>query len=248
MHLLCHKLPSIKRQWWPSSAVLLLILVGLFFPKTSLLALSAENQVEITIQTQAPHLTPDSNLDSLKEKRGIADTDSLAIRSLPEITADESKAQNLLTVRDTSSRLEPWQVVLWSIALPGFGQFYNESYWKMPLVYGGLGAMMYLALTNNTLYLDFRQRYITSLNSNDPLAESNRRLRDFYRTNRDQYYIFFVAVYAIAILDAYIDAHFFGFETSDNLSIRIAPDFGPSQNALTPPVLQGATVGIQIGF
>ncbi|MDX2128172.1 MAG: DUF5683 domain-containing protein [Chloroherpetonaceae bacterium] len=237
-------MPFKKRpfKWLESlkDAIIFLIFFCVNHPCSNLFA----HSISIPVERSLPLVSADSLIE--RKRVNSFEDDSL------QVLSDSSRfviANQIVSERqDTASRMEPWQVVLWSIPFPGFGQFYNESYWKIPIVYGGLGAMMYLALTNNTLYLDYRERYINSLATNDPLAESNRRLRDFYRTNRDQYYIFFVAAYALALLDAYIDAHFFGFETSDNLSIRIAPQFGPNQNELIPSIPQGASVGIQIGF
>jgi hypothetical protein len=47
---------------------------------------------------------------------------------------------------------------LWRAAvLPGWGQFYNRQYIKMPVVWAGIGAVAGLAYVNNRQYLTFRR-------------------------------------------------------------------------------------------
>ena len=39
----------------------------------------------------------------------------------------------------------PHTASILSAVLPGAGQFYNEKYWKIPIVYGAMGAALYFA-------------------------------------------------------------------------------------------------------
>jgi hypothetical protein len=39
-----------------------------------------------------------------------------------------------------------------SFVFPGGCQIYNRQYWKLPIVYGGLGAGLYLGISNNLKY------------------------------------------------------------------------------------------------
>ena len=53
----------------------------------------------------------------------------------------------------------PWGAVLRSAVLPGFGQFYNESYWKIPVIWG-VGALLISGwVYNNNLYNDNKDLY-----------------------------------------------------------------------------------------
>lgn len=51
--------------------------------------------------------------------------------------------------RDT---LTPGYFLLGSALVPGIGQIHNRDYWKLPLVYGGIGAGIYAGITNNIKY------------------------------------------------------------------------------------------------
>ncbi|MFQ3599621.1 MAG: DUF5683 domain-containing protein [Chloroherpetonaceae bacterium] len=154
----------------------------------------------------------------------VAQTDSLsAVKSSVKVTMFKQK------------RLAPSQVTLYSAMIPTFGQFYNRSYWKVPLFLGLGGWCAYNFIQQNNLYATYRDRYQNDLTQTPvpPNADFNRRLRDFYRGQRDEFAVYIVLIYALSILDAYIDAHLFDFDTSDVLTV--AP---PIQNRPTVTVLQ----------
>ena len=48
----------------------------------------------------------------------------------------------------------PWGAVLRSALIPGFGQIYNESYWKAPIIWGLAGWFIYNWNDLNNLYKD----------------------------------------------------------------------------------------------
>ena len=82
---------------------------------------------------------------------------------------------------DTSFVMEksPWGAVLRSALISGFGQVYNESYWKAPVIWGFIGYFTYGWISNNDLYKKYRDRYSSSL------ASSDLSLREFYKDSRD---------------------------------------------------------------
>lgn len=107
----------------------------------------------------------------------------------------------------------PWGAVARSAILPGLGQYYNESYWKIPVVWGFLGFFGWNSITNQNNYADYRDLYETSGFQN----ESYKRLRDFYRDQRDYYLIIIGLTYLLNMIDAYVDAHLFDFNVTDDL-------------------------------
>lgn len=51
--------------------------------------------------------------------------------------------------RDT---LKPGYMLLGTAIVPGAGQIYNKQWWKVPIIYGGLGAGIYTGISNNIKY------------------------------------------------------------------------------------------------
>lgn len=99
----------------------------------------------------------------------------------------------------------PWGAVLRSAIIPGFGQFYNESYWKIPVIWG-VGALFISGwVYNNNLYRDNKNLFIATGNS------LYKRNRDFYRDQRDNFTIYLVILYVLNLVDAYVDAQLFDF-------------------------------------
>ena len=104
----------------------------------------------------------------------------------------------------------PWGAVLRSAVLPGFGQFYNESYWKIPVVWGFIGYFGYVWNDNNDSYKRYRDLYVESDFGNPDY----KRLRDFYKDQRDEFAIYIVLTYFLQLVDAYVDAHLFDFSVT----------------------------------
>lgn len=118
----------------------------------------------------------------------------------------------------------PWGAIGRSAIIPGWGQFYTESYWKIPVVWGVLGWFTYLYVENNKLYKEYRDLYSESLD--DGLGDSYyRRARDSYRNERDKYALVLGLSYLLNLIDAYVDAHLFDFDVTEN-PITHQPELG----------------------
>lgn len=121
---------------------------------------------------------------------------------------------------DTSKfemRKSPWGAVLKSAVLPGFGQFYNQSYWKIPLIWGVLGYLSYQWNRNNNLYLQYRDEYEQSTFKDR--TSYSYRAREFYKDQRDQVAVYIGLTYLLNLIDAYVDAHLFDISLSKNNNI-----------------------------
>jgi Family of unknown function (DUF5683) len=150
--------------------------------------------------------------------------------------------------------LAPAKAAFYSAILPGLGQAYNKKYWKIPIVYGALGAGIYFYTTNNKEYNRYRDAYKSRLAGfkNDEFyfdvngnqlenprvtTEGLQRGQQFYRRNKDLSLLITVGLYALNIIDANVDAHLMQFNVDENLSL--APHFhlneidGKGQTGLT---------------
>ena len=109
----------------------------------------------------------------------------------------------------------PWGAVGRSALLPGWGQYYNESYWKIPVVWGVLGWFTYLYVENNDLYKQYRNLYSESL-ENGAGDSYYRDARDLYRNERDKYALVLGLSYLLHLVDAYVDAQMFDFDVTES--------------------------------
>lgn len=136
----------------------------------------------------------------------------------------------------------PGRAMLYSI-IPGGGQIYNQKYWKVPVLYAGLAATVYAIDFNNVRYERFKEAlekrsdedYDILTDKYKNLSDKSlENLSDSYRNDRDLSIFIGVGIYAINILDAYVDAHFFEFDVSDDLSLQIQPSIQltPDANAV----------------
>lgn len=121
-------------------------------------------------------------------------------------------------------RKSPLKAVLLSAVLPGAGQFYNESYWKLPIVALVGGYFGYEIVNQTNKFVDYKEQYIASQTPENP--NGNQQLlttRNFYRDQRDRFIFYFGIFYVINLVDAYVDAHLYDFDVSDKVRFNVAP-------------------------
>ncbi len=105
----------------------------------------------------------------------------------------------------------PWGAVMRSALFPGLGQIYNQSYWKVPVIWGLLGWFGYNYTENNKNYLEYKRLYSESVvNGNENFIY--KRIREFYKDQRDLFAIYFGLTYFLNIVDAYVDAQLLNFD------------------------------------
>jgi hypothetical protein len=132
----------------------------------------------------------------------------------------------------------PRRASLLSAVLPGAGQFYNQKYWKLPVIYGGAFALGYYIRLNNNQYDLFRKSYLqVRAGEKDYFngaydAEQLARLREYWRRNRDLLIIVSGLSYLLNIADAAVDAHLSQFDVGNNLSLNISPGILPAGNRM----------------
>ncbi len=130
-----------------------------------------------------------------------------------------------------------------SAILPGAGQVYNKQYWKLSLIYGGMGALGYFIHDNNKVYKDYLQqwKYATDGDSNTnvrpELAHASpdalHNAFSSYRKFRDQCIIGFALLYAANIIDANVYAHLYYFNV-DDISLHFTPTYNMTTLSFVP--------------
>ncbi|MBW2961145.1 DUF5683 domain-containing protein [Mesonia aestuariivivens] len=130
--------------------------------------------------------------------------------------------------------LAPAKASFYSAILPGLGQIYNGSYWKLPIVYGALGTGIGIYIHNNKEYNRYRDAYKRRLAGyqDDEFQDvlSNERLVDAqkqFRRNKELSILVIAAFYIVNIVDANVDAHLQQFNVSNDLSL--VPNFDIDQ-------------------
>lgn len=163
----------------------------------------------------------------------------LGIFAQNNIIYSEKDSLNLKKIKVKDTVHSPKKAALLSI-LPGAGQIYNSiampkgkkhAYWKVPLIYAGLGVTAYFFLKNNRKQRMLKKEYLYRTEYGAPnLAEyaqyDNQGILTQFeaaRRNRDLMIFAFIAVYGLNILDAYVTAHFINFDISKDLSLSIRP-------------------------
>jgi len=168
----------------------------------------------ISAQEQSPSVTV---AGSLARVSAVADT----------LDSDEREAHQLSAPFVMSK--SPLLAMGLSAILPGAGQFYNQSYWKIPIA---LGLGVYFAsewIRNNNLVKDYRERYAASFTPSLPFGDGSLlALRDFYKDQRDTFAWYFLILYIANVVDAYVDANLYDFDVGDNLSLRVVTCVAPN--------------------
>jgi hypothetical protein len=150
-------------------------------------------------------------------------------------TSYKSIKRNTSAKNDTSTfaKHSPKKATLLSVFLPGAGQAYNKKYWKMPIVYAAGGTSVYGIIFYTKQYNNFKSAYSERLATGNNVASyynqfqtpTLKSFRDYYRYYRDLSYIGLGAVYILQIIDATVDAHFFDFKITDDLSLNVQPTY-----------------------
>lgn len=133
---------------------------------------------------------------------------------------------------------------------PGAGQFYNRRYWKIPIVYTGLFITGGFIVETNEKYNDYKNEAINRYNydvvKNYPDLEDEEVLekKNFYEKQRNLNILIFLGIYLLQIVDATVDAQFFNFDVSSDVSLRAEPYIRQSEFNLTAPINTGLTLSL----
>lgn len=142
---------------------------------------------------------------------------------------------------DTSLPYSPRVAIIRSAVLPGWGQITNKKYWKLPLVYGALGATTYVFFNNLKQYKEAKTAFALATD-NDPSNDNQiiqpyfavkdqpdriKSFRNAVRQDVDYSVLFFVGFWGLQVIDAAVDANLKTFDVSDDLSLQLKPGLSP---------------------
>ena len=140
---------------------------------------------------------------------------------------------------------------LWlALTFPGAGQIYNRKYWKLPIIYGGAVGVAYAVSYYGGHYNDYMRGYRDYLDSDPntnyhlelipkgyPEASAGNYVKNrvnSLRRYRDIFIVVGVAVYALSVIDAYVDAQLADFDISTDLSMKVRPKLDFEQHTGKP--------------
>lgn len=197
--------------------------------------------------------------DTINKVVSAADSVSMRMLSANDSVKKKKEKRDWSTWRPNAKR------AMWlAIVIPGAGQIYNRKYWKLPIVYGGFIGCLYAIRWNNQMYKDYSQAYMDIMD-NDPSTESYnqflhlgntiteenkeqyqnlfKKRKDFYRRYRDLSVFCLIGVYALSVIDAYVDASLSEFDISKDLSMKLEPTIINNRSSLNP--LKSSSLGLQ---
>jgi hypothetical protein len=204
----------------------------------------------------------------------------LSILSLFCFLASGQKAKNVATdsssvnvkptkvdfILDTAAlrKYKPGIAIKRSAMIPGWGQYTNKKYWKIPLVYAGVGIPTYLFFRNIKQYKDAKNALALATDGDpnndtqikEPYFSARSRpdviknFRNQVRQNADYSILFFILFWGLNVADAAVDAHLKTFNVNDDLSIYIKPGYSPlaNTNGLSVVFALGKTVPKKLVF
>ncbi len=119
---------------------------------------------------------------------------------------------------------KPLKATLLSAIFPGAGQVYNRQYYKLHLVYGAIGGMIYAIDWNSSQFDTFDQAYRNRLAGIDTpdfpdviptQLIANRRAQ--FRKDKELAYFGLGLVYLLNVADAFVSSHLSSFNIEDDL-------------------------------
>jgi hypothetical protein len=178
-------------------------------------------------------------LSQEKEETGKEEPQPKEVDSLAQNMEGEGITFEEVTKRESVNPLAPSKAAFYSAVLPGLGQIYNKRYWKAPIVWGAIGTGIYVYSYNNTEYKRARnafKRRLAGFTDDEFFGrisdEALEGAQENTQRDRDLALVITIALYALNIIDANVDAHLKQYNVDDNLAVDFQPyiDVNPVTN------------------
>ena len=175
------------------------------------------------------------------------------VETTTDTTAEqEEKRESIFKVL---FRGKPGRALMWS-AIPGGGQVYNRRFWKVPIVYAGIGAAVYIIARRRENYHIYDEAFRMRVDLGD---DSKDRFQGVYDVNTLQTfrreadkalfesYVWLGLIYVASGIEAFVDRHLMEFDISDDLSIELLPS-NSSIATVAPTTPFSANIGLRYRF
>lgn len=232
-----------------------------------------EDDDEFQLSPDSVLLQRDTTIITLGED-AVLEADTAVVDSAALLRLSERIVKDVRTATSPDFKPDPIRALWLSLIFPGAGQIYNRKYWKLPIVYGGFLGCAYALTWNNQMLRDYSQAYLDIMDS-DPNTKSYEKMlpigydisgreeqfkeifknkKNYFRKYRDMSIFAFFAVYAIAAIDAYVDAELSSFDISEDLTLRVTPavistrSTAPSHQQMSLQPEQGLGVAFHLSF
>ena len=209
--------------------------------------------------------------------KALEPMDSIAVVDMKTLEPEKTTTSVVVDSNRVKKPKRDWNTwrpnpkrALWlALVLPGAGQIYNRKYWKLPIIYGGFMGCIYALTWNNMMYKDYSQAYLDIMDNDPGTASYNKFLhlgveindqnmerykqlfksrKDKYRRWRDLSFFVMLGVYAISVIDAYVDAELSEFDISKDLSLKVSPAVIPNYSGGNPLQAQSLGVNCSLNF
>ncbi len=209
------------------------ILFFFLFMLSGISALAQQKEDSITVHTHK------------KDTSGLKQEDTALIKNesttiLEKNIKDTSVKKRVSKDSSIEKRFNPKVALLRSAILPGWGQWYNKKYWKIPIIYGALGITAGVFFYNLKTYKLLRQAVIDRNNGDSSLVAPELQdlptsylilNRNSFRQNIDYSVLVFMGFWILNIVDADVDANLKAFNVSPDISMKICPGFNYAANS-----------------
>ena len=121
---------------------------------------------------------------------------------------------------DVRGSRSPALAVALSAVVPGAGQIYAKRYWTLPFVWGFGYWFIRQYRAADSKYVEWRSSYTDAVATSPPpglTLTDIKRIRDFYRDERDRFAFYLAITYVLNIVDAYVGASLYNFDVGENL-------------------------------
>ncbi len=124
---------------------------------------------------------------------------------------------------------QPGKAALYSLILPGAGQIYNKSYWKVPLVWAGEGYAIYDLTQRIQRFNQFNACHLALAGGelNNPICNGETNVSTAFtnsqatRSDKETAWIIVGVAHLLNVFDAFIHRHLINFDTTDDISLIV---------------------------